>query len=315
VVFMAYLPDWETLFEALYRVIRTRGFNPADWPDNAIDDLDNAFLDRMGESVAATFSDLSERPHLSVSERQQMWAQLKRDPEYVEYDATRDICNAIADRKIRVRFLLKKVEPTLGSPSKPIEGTVRNGDEVEIPPRLNPNDFDWIMSCPIEPWRRRDSATSWHFEWIELRREDVTAALCGDRGVSLPYPLSAVDPDIDAQDKPAAGAKTTAGQESADRGVSLPYPLSAVDPDIDAQDKPAAGAKTTAGQESAAIKALARHIVNNPQITRAAAKIWCGDQGFSITQRGFQSRVWPNARIGAGLPPLGQSGRKPKSSR
>jgi hypothetical protein len=73
--------------------------------------------------------------------------------------------------------------------------------------------------------------------------------------------------------------------------------------------------QTTAGQESAAAEALAGHLNNNPQMTRAAAKNWCQSKGFIISQRGFQSRVWPEARHNAGLPRLGAPGRKRKMSR
>ena len=69
----------------------------------------------------------------------------------------------------------------------------------------------------------------------------------------------------------------------------------------------------TAGQETAAVKALAPHLKNNPQLTRAQAVEWCKTQGFNVSARGFQSRVWPAARARAGLKAKALPGRKRES--
>ncbi len=76
----------------------------------------------------------------------------------------------------------------------------------------------------------------------------------------------------------------------------------------------------TVGQETAAIKALAVHLNNIPKkrradVKRAEAEAWCREQGFAFSRRRFQSRIWPQARELADLPPLAESGRKRKSSR
>ena len=52
-----------------------------------------------------------------------------------ENEAQQDICGAIADREIRIRFRIAKED---ASPREFVEGTVRHGDEVDIPTDLKP---------------------------------------------------------------------------------------------------------------------------------------------------------------------------------
>jgi hypothetical protein len=73
-------------------------------------------------------------------------------------------------------------------------------------------------------------------------------------------------------------------------------------------------APTVAG-ERAAIKALAAYLKSQPDIARADAKRWLLKQGFTANPRGFQFRVWPEARKLAGLLPMAPPGAKKKSSR
>jgi hypothetical protein len=70
----------------------------------------------------------------------------------------------------------------------------------------------------------------------------------------------------------------------------------------------------TSRQETAAIKMLASHLKNNPQLTRAEAKALCRTSDCGVGPRGFQNRVWPKARAEARLPPIAPRGRKRKSS-
>jgi hypothetical protein len=83
---------------------------------------------------------------------------------------------------------------------------------------------------------------------------------------------------------------------------------------VEPKDVHERSARRLAG-ERAAIKALASHLKSHPDITRAGATKWLVQQAFAVNPRGFQFRVWPEARRLAGLPPIAPPGAKKKSSR
>lgn len=67
--------------------------------------------------------------------------------------------------------------------------------------------------------------------------------------------------------------------------------------------------------ETAAIDLLAKVLRENPDLTKRDAIALCNKAKLELSQRGFQSRVWPRARERAGLAPLAPRGAKRKSSR
>jgi hypothetical protein len=69
----------------------------------------------------------------------------------------------------------------------------------------------------------------------------------------------------------------------------------------------------TSDVENAAKKALADELKSNPGLRREDAWEFCREMGFKLSQRGFQSRIWPEARKRAGLaekPNPGENGNR-----
>jgi len=96
-------------------------------------------------------------------------------------EAQVDICRAISDRKIALRFQI--------TPS-PYPMRVVDVSQVHVPIDLGPGDFDWEKSCLERTWRSRAVdidilLSSEHAKYIELFRPDVTNVLIAGTGDSV----------------------------------------------------------------------------------------------------------------------------------
>jgi hypothetical protein len=83
----------------------------------------------------------------------------------------------------------------------------------------------------------------------------------------------------------------------------------------DSSQKTSAAQSNIVADESAATKALAAELKRNLGMSREQASSWCKANKYQISGRGFLNRVWPDARIKAGLPSRASAGRKRKSTR
>jgi hypothetical protein len=77
---------------------------------------------------------------------------------------------------------------------------------------------------------------------------------------------------------------------------------------------PAAKQARRAGDVGRATEVLAAALPDNPRMTRAKARRVCEQAGYSLTQRDFQERAWPDAREKAGLPRRAPGGAPKRSS-
>jgi hypothetical protein len=180
-------------------------------------------------------------------------------------EAQSDICNAIANGKIRIQLSADEAELYGKVIPNPLPGV------VGIPRDISPNEMDWQNSRPKGSWPdARVPPYRFRVALILLSSADVIEVLCG--------------------------GKNPSEQSSHPKGIRY--------------DSPA-----ISGIEKAATRALAAFLKGNPDVTRTKAADWCRAQGFSLTKRGFQFRVWPEARKQAGLSATALPGRKPKSSR
>jgi hypothetical protein len=68
-------------------------------------------------------------------------------------------------------------------------------------------------------------------------------------------------------------------------------------------------------EETAAVGLLAKVLRKNPNLKKRDAWARLETAKLVVSQRGFQGRVWPRARAGAGLLPIAPRGAKRKSSR
>jgi hypothetical protein len=151
-------------------------------------------------------------------------------------------------------------------------GKAFSGRNVEVPRHPSPDDFDWSRSCPLKPWPIVPVGPQ-HYTWPGGWR---------DRPIDL-IELSTSDV-----------SRILCGSLSNDT------------------DKKGACLTTvkTIDRETKAIPDLASHLRENPNLKRKEAATWCKKQGFTFSDRGFQYRVWPEARERAGLLRRAPPGRK-----
>jgi hypothetical protein len=130
------------------------------------------------------------------------------------------ICGAIADKKIDVRVMISRGDHLCG-------GRTFGVGNVEVPPRINPADFDWVQSRPVHPWRigpRMGEHYNWIGGWephpielIELRRADVNAVLrCDTNGVALGA-IKSTKPNDARRGQP--GGRSKRGRPARDRAA------------------------------------------------------------------------------------------------
>jgi len=146
---------------------------------------------------------------------------------------------------------------------------------VRIPPQLVPDDFDWVLSRPLKPWLIGPATVA-----------EIYLSVYGSESQRIAS-IKLFRADV---------TQVLCGSEHAN-------------------NKPEKKPTTTAAQERAAIKALASYLKANPDLDlkRDDVLAWCEKNGFALTKRGFQNRVWPQARKEAGLVSRAPPGRKRKS--
>jgi hypothetical protein len=111
-------------------------------------------------------------------------------------EAEQDICMAIADKKIKIRYKILQVFGSGGLALPP--------PLLGIPGRLGPQDFDWEKSVTVTPWQERIHRVETRVRpsryprqaiiSIELSRASVVRVLCGGRPSSqTPNELSGLE--------------------------------------------------------------------------------------------------------------------------
>jgi hypothetical protein len=101
-----------------------------------------------------------------------------------EEEAKRDLCRAVADRKIRVRVRI--------AASNDRRGPLFSSGNVDVPGHLTLSDLDWVQSRPLKKWSIGPRPGE-HYAWIEgwkdrpldliqLSTADVIEVLCGGQG-------------------------------------------------------------------------------------------------------------------------------------
>jgi hypothetical protein len=153
-----------------------------------------------------------------------------------------EICQAIADRKIGIRTLMEKGASNVG-------GKTLMGGNVEVPPRLDPADFDWVKSRPLARWNTGPDARNpteryfamWPWkprsiELIELSTADVGEILCGGAGNPKPQPDEQSHAAHGEEKQPAS--EQNVDKETESENASTAGCGASAKPDLDQQTQP-----------------------------------------------------------------------------
>ena len=153
-------------------------------------------------------------------------------------------------------------------------GQVYLDGNVGVPRHLKPSDLDWVHSRPFAQWPIGPRPGQ-HYTWNWSNR-----------------PIDLVELSTSDVLRILCGGLNSDADKKGARRTTVSF----------------------ADQETKATRALASHLRENPNLKREEAAAWCKKQGFTLSDRGFQYRVWPDAREQAGLLRTAPPGRKNKSS-
>jgi len=240
-------------------------------------------------------------------------------------EAERAICAGISAGEIVIYRWIEKIDPNGHTLF-----TNRNRFWSSHLKYSFPEDFDWEKSLFSGRLQKLNHLSPpFQLKWIELSNEGIRhlcfeislrqmglqeAGAVNQVGKLVRVTSADTPPNTDRQEAPH-GFTPAARNGDAPPQHALD-PLGDVGPSIaqgDLHDAPQSSRRTAAA-ESVATRALASQLRDNPDLKRADAKNWCATAGYQLSARGFQSRVWPEARTLAGLPAIGSPGRKRKKT-
>jgi hypothetical protein len=140
-------------------------------------------------------------------------------------EAQTDICQAIADRTVKIQGKLNR------HTTRPIKSTkVFEGRDFVIPAEIKPADLAWESSRPVNPWAVAREIFGfpgyWELEWIELFRTDVTNVLCSPGEPGGPAKRTSSKTGKTSRSRPTRERTERAIHELYPQGVPSPADLS-----------------------------------------------------------------------------------------
>jgi len=108
-----------------------------------------------------------------------------------EDEAKQAICNGIADGTVEIRLTVREhITKRITAPDK-----VFTRADIDIPPRIQPDEMDFEASRPLRPWSVKRERIPYlagycDIEWIEIARADIAKLMrpapTSDQSVSPP---------------------------------------------------------------------------------------------------------------------------------